>query len=33
LRQERTFGEILVRKHTDFDQLLSAPATVRDDWR
>jgi segregation and condensation protein A len=33
LRQERTFGEILVRKHTDFEQLMSAPVAVQDDWR
>ncbi len=33
LRQERLFGEILVRKQADFDHLLADRAAVRDDWR
>jgi segregation and condensation protein A len=33
LRQDRTFGEILLRKHTEFEALMNEPAAVRDDWR
>jgi segregation and condensation protein A len=33
LRQEALFGEILVRKHTEFDSVLGEQSAVRDDWR
>jgi len=33
LRQEKMFGEILVRKHTGFDALLEERVAVLDDWR
>jgi segregation and condensation protein A len=33
LRQEALFGEILVRKHTEFDNVLGEQSEVRDDWR
>jgi segregation and condensation protein A len=33
LRQDRLFGEILVRKHEHFDAIMSQEAAVRDDWR
>ncbi len=33
LRQEALFGEILVRKHTEFDNVFSEQGAVRDDWR
>jgi segregation and condensation protein A len=33
LRQERMFGEILLRKHTGFEAMMSEQAAVRDDWR
>ncbi|HKW16846.1 MAG TPA: segregation/condensation protein A [Terriglobales bacterium] len=33
LRQDRLFGEILVRKHEHFDAIMSQQAAVRDDWR
>src|SRR5438477_470952 len=33
LRQDRLFGEILVRKHDGFDALVTEQAAVRDDWR
>ncbi len=33
LRQERLFGEILLRKHVGFDAVMSEQAAVRDDWR
>jgi segregation and condensation protein A len=33
LRQERVFGEILVKKHTMFDTVFSDEAAVRDDWK
>ena len=33
LRQERMFGEIAVRKHTHFDEIMNQQAAVRDDWR
>ena len=32
VRQERLFGEIAVRKHTHFDEVMEQ-AVVRDDWR
>jgi segregation and condensation protein A len=32
LRQDRLFGEILVRKHHAFDTLMTEKTTVRDDW-
>src|SRR5580692_397684 len=33
LRQDRLFGEILLRKHIGFDAVMSEQAAVRDDWR
>jgi segregation and condensation protein A len=33
LRQERLFGEILIRKHSHFDEVMKEDAVVRDDWR
>jgi len=33
LRQDRMFGEILVRKHVGFEAIMSEPAAARDDWR
>ena len=33
VRQERTFGDILVRKHSGFDALLAEKAELRDDWK
>ncbi len=33
LRQERMFGEILVRRHKEFDTVMAEQAAVRDDWR
>jgi segregation and condensation protein A len=33
LRQERLFGEILVRKHEKFESVMTEQAAVRDDWR
>ncbi len=33
LRQDRLFGEIVLRKHTEFDEIMSQQAGVRDDWR
>jgi segregation and condensation protein A len=33
LRQERLFGEILVRKHEHFDQVMKDQEAVRDDWK
>jgi segregation and condensation protein A len=33
LRQDRIFGDILVKKHTMFDSVFGEPAPVRDDWR
>ncbi len=33
LRQDRIFGEILIKKHTMFDAVLGESAPVRDDWR
>ncbi len=33
LRQDRLFGEILLRKHVGFDAIMAEQAAVRDDWR
>lgn len=33
LRQDRLFGEILVRKHEQFDEVMKQEAAVKDDWR
>jgi segregation and condensation protein A len=33
VRQERLFGEIAVRKHTHFDEIMEEQSAVRDDWR
>jgi len=33
LRQDRLFGEILLRKHVGFDSVMAEQAAVRDDWR
>ena len=33
LRQDRLFGEILLRKHIGFEAVMSEQAAVRDDWR
>jgi segregation and condensation protein A len=33
LRQDRTFGEILVRKHEGFEAVMAEQTAVRDDWR
>jgi segregation and condensation protein A len=33
LRQDRLFGEILVRKHVGFESVIAQQTVVRDDWR
>jgi segregation and condensation protein A len=33
VRQEKLFGEIAIRKHTHFDEVMNEHAAVRDDWR
>jgi segregation and condensation protein A len=33
LRQDRLFGEILLRKHVRFEAVMAEQAAVRDDWR
>jgi segregation and condensation protein A len=33
VRQDHLFGEVLVRKHTHFEQVITEQAAVRDDWR
>ena len=33
VRQEHVFGEVLVRKHSHFDQVMTEQAAVRDDWK
>ena len=34
VRQDKTFGDIVVKKHLKFDEVLNGPdAGVRDDWR
>src|SRR3989440_5537791 len=33
LRQDRLFGEILLRKHTGFEAIMAEQVAVRDDWK
>jgi segregation and condensation protein A len=33
LRQDRMFGEILIRKHVGFESIMNEQAAVRDDWK
>jgi len=33
VRQEKMFGEIAIRKHTHFDEIMKEQSAVRDDWR
>jgi segregation and condensation protein A len=33
LRQERNFGDIMVKKHSEFDQVMNDTLAARDDWR
>ncbi len=33
LRQDTVFGDILVRRHTNFDTLLGEASNARDDWK
>lgn len=33
LRQERVFGDILLKKHAEFEKILDQQAAVRDDWK
>jgi segregation and condensation protein A len=33
LRQDRIFGEILLRKHAHFDEVMKDQEAVRDDWK
>ena len=33
LRQERVFGEILIKKHENFEAVMGEGAPVRDDWK
>lgn len=33
VRQDRLFGEIVIRKHTHFEDIMNEHAAVRDDWR
>jgi segregation and condensation protein A len=33
VRQDRLFGEILVRRHLHFDEVMNHESAIRDDWR
>jgi segregation and condensation protein A len=33
LRQDRLFGDILLRRHTEFDSIMGEQSMARDDWR
>jgi segregation and condensation protein A len=33
VRQDRLFGEIAVRKHSHFDEIMNEQSAVRDDWK
>ena len=32
-RQDNVFGEIMLKKHTNFDSLMGESSPVKDDWR
>jgi segregation and condensation protein A len=32
-RQDRLFGEILLRRHVHFDEVMNQQSAIRDDWR
>jgi len=32
-RQDHVFGEIVLKKHTNFDELMAESQPVKDDWR
>jgi segregation and condensation protein A len=33
VRQDHVFGEVLVRKHSHFEEVMTQQAAIRDDWR
>jgi segregation and condensation protein A len=33
VRQDNVFGEVLIRKHAHFDEVMTEQAAIRDDWR
>ena len=33
VRQDHVFGEVLIRKHAHFDEVMTQQAAIRDDWR
>jgi segregation and condensation protein A len=33
VRQDQVFGEVLVRKHSHFEEVMTQQAAIRDDWR
>ena len=33
VRQDNVFGEVLVRKHTHFEEVMTEQAAIRDDWK
>src|SRR5438270_956021 len=33
LRQDRVFSDIIIKKHADFDQIMTEQLALRDDWR
>lgn len=33
VRQDNVFGEVLIRKHSHFDEVMTEQAAVRDDWK
>jgi segregation and condensation protein A len=33
LRQERMFGDIILKKHADFEKIMAEDAKMRDDWK
>ena len=33
VRQDHVFGEVLVRKHSHFEEVITQQAAIRDDWR
>ena len=33
LKQDQVFGDILLRKHSEFDRVVQEQTAIRDDWR
>jgi segregation and condensation protein A len=32
-RQDAVFGDVVIKKHTEFDSVIAEQSAVRDDWK